>query len=148
MKRLLVALVVLVVLGVGALPADAGQRAHVVRGQGTAQPGGRSVPYEFEFEARGTPARASGRFRYTSLLSLTGDVKCLAVKGNRAAISGKLRRPTPTGQYFLLVVEDNGPAQDPPVDTIFLEATEDLVRCDRALDRTGSLLQDGDIRVR
>ena len=153
MKRSLVALAALFVVltvAAGAAPATAAPRDRVVSGQGVAQPPGRSLPFEFEFEARGTPKQATGRVRFPSVLtpSLVGDVTCLAVEGNRAAISGKLRQSTVNGRYFLIVVEDNGPAQTPPLDAILVRAAPDPIRCARALDESVWPIDEGNIRVR
>ena len=150
MQRTLIALVALVVLlGSAAPPAAAGERERVATGRGVIDPAD-ALPFAFEFKARGTPQRATGRATFQTILidPIVGDVNCLAVKGKRAAISGKLRRSTPNGRYFLLVVKDNGPAQDPPTDTLFVEATPELVRCEQALDKTGEPIREGYIRVR
>lgn len=152
MKQALFALaVLLVVIGSGTGAATAGNRERVVRGEGIVDPSGRgALPYGFKIEARGTAAKAEGRVTISSLLVVRGTVKCLAVRGTRAAIAGKLDRETANGRYFLIHLADNGPAQDPPLDTFAITATQQLADCTDALalGESGDPLSEGNLKVR
>ena len=94
------------------------------------------------FTGHGTPADANGHIRFdiegTLFESLEAKVDCVAVNGNRAALSGTLREPPANAPYLtrvVLYVEDNGQPQDetdsaygelsggPPIDcTLFQDA--------------------------
>jgi hypothetical protein len=152
MKRALFALaLILVVLGSGSGSAIAGKRERVVTGEGVVDPSApRSLPYGFKVEARGTADKAEGKVTIDSLPAVRGTVKCLSVHGKRAAIAGKLERETTNGRYFLILLEDNGPAQDPPLDTFAIEATQQLANCAAAIEQgeSGDPLREGSVRVR
>ena len=107
-----VAGLVLCLIAIGGLPAAAGQREHAARGNLVFR-----NDIAVSFEAKGTPRRATGRFKFESAgTAAVGDVKCLAVKGKLAIMAGKFRG---TEAVFLAVAQDNGPAQDPPTDEFF-----------------------------
>jgi hypothetical protein len=152
MKVTVFALVLLVTLvGLAPWSADAGTREHVVKGEGVVAASGKTLPYGFKVEARGTPKQAQGKVAFSTLLPqpITGQVKCLAVQGKRAAIAGKFDEPLASDRtHFLIVLQDNGPVQDPPVDTLHAEATNGLVGCKHALDQPGTPLREGNIRIR
>lgn len=90
------------------LAVGEGKTAFTVKGQSV----------QVTFSAHGTPADASGSVVYhldlpDATVDEHGKVDCLAVSGNRAAISGSFENPVvgPSGEegrYFILAVEDNG----------------------------------------
>jgi len=74
---------------------------------------------QVNFTGHGTPADANGHIRFdiegTAFEGLEAKVDCVAVNGNRAALSGTLKEPPAKLPYItrvLLYVEDNGQPQD------------------------------------
>ncbi|MDH3755873.1 MAG: hypothetical protein OEU32_18580, partial [Acidimicrobiia bacterium] len=108
---MLTGLVVLTAFLVIAAPSAAAPSAtDSATGAGRLADGG-----QFQFNAKGSPADASGHLRYDILFEgapwadSKGTVECLYVSGNVAAISGPFDDPASTAlPYFLLVVIDNG----------------------------------------
>jgi hypothetical protein len=70
------------------------------------------APASIHFSARQRSSGASGDIAFSSdALTVTVDVDCVAIAGNRAAISGTITassQPELVGSRSLLVVEDNG----------------------------------------
>ena len=144
-RALVAAAVVVALLGVGAGPATVEAATHSARGTGT------TIVASFSFEARREDGRVSGRVTVeTGALAgtLKGTVKCLAVRGKRAALAGKLDQPVQGATHFVIVVEDNGPAQEPPVDRLEGEFLDRPVGCGERLDQPLGLIASGNIRVR
>jgi hypothetical protein len=147
----ILALLCLSLFAAGALPA-AGARSHTVKGAGTAEI---ETPVRFEFEATGTPRRASGRIKYeepVNQLKLTADVTCLAVDGKTARLTGKLRRPIAIGNttftHVQIEVVDDSPELGTPQDFISVTADDAPIPCGRGQDVALFPLTSGKIRVR
>jgi hypothetical protein len=149
---LLLSTLVLTLLGLAADPAAVAAKParHAARGAGTSVVNGADLP--FAFEAAGSPRRASGRVRFDlpNLGTLKGTVTCLDVDGDRATLSGKFDQPVQDYYtHFALVVADNGPAQQPSLDTYWPFISHQRLDCRSFLEAPSRApLTSGDIRVR
>jgi hypothetical protein len=77
----------------------------------------KGVSDQVTFSGHGTPvdARGSVVVHQTGFVDEHGTVNCVFVTGNRAALSGTFDEPTGLGEFFTVIVEDNGePSQSNP----------------------------------
>jgi hypothetical protein len=138
-------LVVLVaVIGISAWPTDVGAGPHTVRGAGKDH-----ARDAFSFRAEGTPSQATGRLRIDpgSSPRIEGTVDCLAVRGRRAALTGRLTPPVAGFEFFRLMVEDNGPTERRPRDKYDFGASDFPLNCADFLDEDLFRIKRGEIRV-
>ena len=152
MKISLLASVALLLIGLGGPAAvDAAKKTKdAASGSGTSVVNGVDLP--FAFEAAGTPKKAEGRARFdlSGLGTLEGAVDCLDVEGTRATLFGTLDRPVNDYYtHFALVVEDNGPAQQPSTDTYWPFISHAPIPCENYLEAPSRTpITSGDILVR
>jgi hypothetical protein len=153
MKLSVLAAVLMLLLGLGSGAADvvAAKKARpAASGSGTSLVNGVDLP--FAFQAAGTPRKASGRaqFDLPGLGTLSGAVNCLDVEGDRATLSGTLDRPIDRYYtHFALVVEDNGPAQQPSADTYWPFISNAPIPCQHYLEAPSRApITSGNIRVK
>jgi hypothetical protein len=139
-------MIFLVLLGCSLFATDAspaaGARPHRVTGSGSSTS---QQLARFVFDAAGTLRQAHCRVEYAETRTVIADAECLAVKGKRAAIAGKLREPDGIVTHVLFVVGDNGPGRRDTLETAF--ATKPF-RCAQELHRAGQPITSGNIRVR
>ncbi len=91
--------------------------------------------------AHGSPDDARGHVRFNApeLFMVTrASVDCLAVRDNRAVVSGVLERPHPglEGPFYALILEDNGPprANDPNPDRMVIGTSRNPVDCEEGFE--------------
>lgn len=120
--RVVLGIILLGGLGLGASPGPVDAAREQVSGKGRFVSGTSST--YFEFRASGGPGRANGFVRLVHsvdgevVLTESGTVTCLKVRGDRMVIAGKVTSGPSDGTYFVFRAEDNGRHPRQPRDHI------------------------------
>ena len=146
MNKSLAGSLVIVLIGIVALPASIDAAHHSARGNGKDSQGG-----AFHFRAEGTPSQASGEasFIWSTEGALSGQVDCLWVEGRKAVLSGALDPAPTSGPYFAILVKDNAKGAKPPRDLFYVQRSSNPYNCATAYVQlnAGLRIKRGDIKV-